>query len=98
MSAALSDSDVSNAIKGMDGWHHDDVYKCLRKEFIFDTFESAATFVQHIANIASDMGHYPEILMYKKGTVRITATSPEEGGITESDIALIESVEILVNN
>ena len=98
MSAVLKDNDVVNAIRGMDGWDYDDVYRCIRKEFIFDTFESAATFVQHITNIASDMGHYPEILMYKKGTVRITATSPEEGGITESDIALIESVEILVNN
>ena len=98
MSATLSDNEVSSAIRGMDEWHHDDVYKCLRKEFVFDTFESAATFVQHIANIASEMRHYPEILMYKKGNVRITATSPDEGGITETDIALIESVEILVNN
>ena len=63
MSAILKDNDVANAIKGMDGWQYDDVYRCLRKEFAFDSFESAATFVQHVAKIASEVGHYPEILI-----------------------------------
>ena len=97
MSAVLKDNDVANAIKGMDGWDYDDVYRCVRKEFIFDTFEAAATFVQHVASIANEIGHYPEILIYKKGSVRITATTHDEGGITDNDIALIESVEILVS-
>ena len=97
MSAVLKDNDVINAIKGMDGWNYDDVYRCIRKEFDFDTFEAAATFVQHVASIANDMGHYPEILIYKKGSVRITATTHDEGGITDNDVALIESVEILVS-
>ena len=97
MSAVLKDNDVINAIKGMDGWDYDDVYRCIRKEFDFDTFEAAATFVQHVASIANEIGHYPEILIYKKGSVRITATTHDEGGITDNDIALIESVEILVS-
>ncbi len=97
MSAVLKDTDVVNAIKGMDGWSYDDVYRCIRKEFVFDSFESAATFVQHIASIANEIGHYPEILIYKQGSVRITATTHDEGGITDNDIALIESVEILVS-
>ena len=41
--------------------------------------------------------HYPEILIYKKGSVRITATTSDEGGVTENDIGLIESIEILVS-
>ena len=97
MTTMLKDNDVATAIKGMDGWSYDDVYRCIRKEFVFDTFESAATFVQHVASIASEIGHYPEILIYKKGSVRITATTHDEGGITDNDIALIESVEILVS-
>jgi len=97
MSSVLKDNDIANAIKGMDGWNYDDVYRCIRKEFVFDSFEAAATFVQHVASIANEIGHYPEILIYKKGTVRVTATSPDEGGITDNDVALIESVEILVS-
>ena len=97
MTAILKDNDVTDAIRGMDGWEYDDVYRCLRKEFAFDSFESAATFVQHVAKLASEVGHYPEILIYKKGAVRITSTTADEGGVTESDIGLIESVEILVS-
>ena len=41
-------------------------------------------FVQHVAKLASEVGHYPEILIYKKGAVRITATTPDEGGITKT--------------
>ena len=97
MSAVLKDNDVVSAINGMDGWEYDDVYRCLLKELAFDSFESAATFVQHVAKLASEVGHYPEILIYKKGAVRITATTADEGGVTENDIGLIESVEILVS-
>ena len=97
MSAVLKDNDVVSAINGMDGWEYDDVYRCLLKEFAFDSFESAATFVKHVAKLASEVGHYPEILIYKKGAVRITATTADEGGVTENDIGLIESVEILVS-
>ena len=97
MSSVLKDTDVASSIKGMDGWEYDDVYRCLRKEFAFDSFESAATFVQHVAKLASEDGHYPEILIYKKGAVRITATTSDEGGVTENDIGLIESIEILVS-
>ena len=97
MSSALKDNDIAKAMKGMDGWSYDDVYRFIRKEFNFDSFESAATFVQHVASIASEISHYPEILIYKKGSVRITATTPDEGGVTENDVSLIESVEILVS-
>ena len=97
MSAVLKDNDVVNAINGMDGWEYDDVYRSLRKEFALDSVESAPTFVQHVAKLASEVGHYPEILIYKKGAVRITATTSDEGGVTENDIGLIESVEILVS-
>ena len=36
MSSALKDNDIAKAIKGMDGWSYDDVYRCIRKEFDFD--------------------------------------------------------------
>ncbi len=73
------------------------MYKRVHKEFVFGNFEAAITFVQHVSSIASEMGHHPDILIYKGGCVRITSTTHDLGGITEKDIALIESLEILVN-
>jgi pterin-4a-carbinolamine dehydratase len=43
------------------------------------------------------MGHHPDILIHNGGNVRITSTTHDLGGITEKDIALVESLEILVN-
>ena len=98
MTDALSVNDIEKSLKGMDGWGHDDVYNCIRKEYNFDSFESASTFVQHVASIASEMSHYPDILIHNKSKVRITTTDKELGGVTENDIAFIESLEILVNS
>ena len=98
MADVLNAADIEKSLKGMDGWGHDDVYNCIRKEFSFDSFVSATTFVQHVASIASEMGHYPDILIHNGSKVKITTTTQESGGITENDVALIESLEILVNS
>jgi len=55
----------------------------------------AATFVQHVASIASELSHYPEILM-KGSNVTVTSTTSDDNGVTDNDIALAESIEILV--
>ena len=111
MAELMSDIDVEKALNGLDGWSLQDayaessissssatdVYKRVHKEFNFNSFEAAVTFVQHVASIASEMGHHPDILIYNGGSVRITSTTHDLGGITEKDIALVESLEILVN-
>ena len=48
----LSDGEIEKALKGMDGWSHDDVYHWLFKDFSFDNFGSAVTFVNRVAEIA----------------------------------------------
>tara|TARA_Y100001970_G_C13949640_1_gene707575 strand:- start:107 stop:403 length:297 start_codon:yes stop_codon:yes gene_type:complete len=98
MADVLNAADIEKSLKGMDGWGHDDVYNCIRKEFSFDSFVSATTFVQHVASIASEMTHYPDILIHGGSKVKITTTTQEAGGVTENDVAFIESLEILVNS
>ena len=95
MADLLSDENVENSLNGLDDWNYNDVYRQIQKEFSFNSFESAATFVQHVASIASELSHYPEILV-KGSNVTITSTTSEVNGITDKDIALAESIEILV--
>ena len=45
MSELLSDNDCEKALRGLDGWTYNDVYKNIEKKFIFNNFESAVTFV-----------------------------------------------------
>ena len=97
MADLMNDEEVEKTLRGLDGWNHDDVYKNINKEFNFNGFQSAVTFVQHVGSIAGEMGHYPDILITNDGKVKITCMTQDAGGITENDIALIESLEILVN-
>ena len=94
MSDLLSDENVEKSLKGLDDWNYNDVYRQIQKEFSFNSFESGTTFVQHVASIASELGHYPEILI-KGSIVTITTSTADANGVTEKDIALAESIEIL---
>ena len=104
MADLLSDEVVEKTLNGLDGWVYGDAHRDIsgnisrriQKEFIFNSFESAATFVQHVASIAGELGHYPEILIHKESAVTVTSSTTEENGVTEKDIALAESIEILV--
>ena len=91
----LSDENVEKSLKGLDDWNYNDVYRQIHKEFIFNSFQSATTFVQHVASLANELSHYPEIHV-KESNVTITSTTADENGVTEKDIALAESIEILV--
>ena len=91
----LSDDNVEKSLNGLDGWNYNDVYRQIQKDFSFNSFESATTFVQHVASIASELSHYPEIRI-KGSNVTIYSTTSEVNGITDNDIALAESIEILV--
>ena len=96
MADLLSDENVDKSLKGLDDWNYNDVYRHIQKDFSFNSFQSATTFVQHVASIAKELGHYPEILIHKISYVTIKTTTADVNGVTEKDIALAESIEILV--
>ena len=101
MADLLSDQNVEKSLNGLDDWNYNDMGtstlsgRQIQKQFSFNSFESAATFVQHVASIASELSHYPEIHIKGSG-VTITSTTPDVDGVTDNDIALAESIEILV--
>jgi len=97
MSELLSDNDCEKALIGLDGWAYNDVYKNIEKTFSFNNFEAAVTFVQHVTSISIELNHYPDIVIGKGGTAKITSTTNDVNGVTEKDVALAESIEILVS-
>ena len=97
MSELLTDNQCEKALKGLDGWNYNDVYKNVEKTFKFNNFEAAITFVQHVASISVEINNFPDIVIGKNGTAKITSTTDDVNGVTEKDIALAESIEILVS-
>lgn len=81
----LSDEQISNEIKKLDGWKVTN--EKLHKEFIFDDFNQAFGFMTKAVIHIEKMNHHPEWFnVYNKLTVDLT--THDAGGITQNDIKL----------
>jgi 4a-hydroxytetrahydrobiopterin dehydratase len=56
----------------------------LQRTFGFDDFHAAMGFVNRVAVLAEERGHYPDI-MIRSGKVTLTLATHVAGGLTEQD-------------
>jgi 4a-hydroxytetrahydrobiopterin dehydratase len=64
----------------------------LSKTFLFRDFQSALAFVNRVAAIVEDEGHYPEIRL-GWGRADVTARTREAGGLTRNDFIVAAKVD-----
>lgn len=64
----------------------------LTKEFVFGHFRDSIVFVNRVATLADSHEHCPEIDV-RAGTVTLTLTTEQVGGITEKDLSLAEQID-----
>ncbi len=70
--------------------------KSIKKQFIFDNFVNAFSFMTKVALLSEKMDHHPNWQnVYNK--VKIELTTHDKGGITNNDIKLAESIDKLIN-
>ncbi len=65
----------------------------LEREFIFSDFKQALQFVNKIGELAEEMDHHPDILLFGYKKVKITLTTHSKGKITELDYGLAEKID-----
>ena len=96
MAKVLSQDDIIQILDQYDEkWIIKDSGKKVKKEFKFKSFIEAFSFMTKIAIYAEKKDHHPEWSnVYNR--VEICLTTHDAGGVTEKDIALAESIEILV--
>ena len=88
--ARLTDDDVQKGLAALPGWERDG--DAIAKEFKFDGFGDAVTFVVRLAFKAEKADHHPDIdLRYNR--VRVALSTHDEGGITAKDLALAAEAE-----
>ena len=75
-------------------WNEKD--KKLVKEFEFNNFVEAVTFVQAIVPLAEEAQHHPDIEIHSYNKVRISLTTHDVGNITEKDHALATEIDSLL--
>ena len=70
--------------------------KTIKKEFKFDDFIESFGFMTKVALLAEKMDHHPNWQnTYNKVTIELT--THDKGGITNKDIELAESIDLLIN-
>jgi 4a-hydroxytetrahydrobiopterin dehydratase len=89
----LNQEQIAAALWDLDGWAAEG--EALTRTFRFADFVHAIGFVEHLAEVAEEQKHHPDIdIRYNKVTLRLS--SHDAGGITLRDVHLAEAVQHLV--
>ncbi len=92
MADRLTDSQIEDALAGLDGWTLENGK--LNRDFKFANFIEAFGFMTSVAIEAEKMNHHPEWCnVYSKVSVRLVTHSA--GGITSLDVELARKMNAL---
>ena len=92
--ALLSDEDIKERLKGLDGWRQRGEY--IVKSFDRGDFVGSVKFVDSLVGPAEEMGHHPD-LSISWDTVRVVLTTHAAGGLTENDFELARRIDELAS-
>ena len=88
----LSDAEISTLLEGLSDWTVENGK--LHKEFQFDSFVWAFSFMARVALIAESMNHHPEWFnVYNRVTVDLA--THDAGGISALDFELAKKIDAL---
>ena len=90
--ALLSDEEIKERLKGLDGWRQRGEY--IVKSFDCGDFVGSVKFVDRLVAPAEEMGHHPDLSL-SWDTVRVSLTSHAAGGLTDSDFELAKLIDQL---
>jgi 4a-hydroxytetrahydrobiopterin dehydratase len=78
---------VEAALALLPSWQRGEGRDCITKTFVFKDFNAAFGFMTRVAIEAEKRDHHPEWFNVYK-TVRVTLTTHDSNGITQSDVDL----------
>ena len=93
MPERLSDSDVEQKLKDLNGWTR--TGDAIEKEFKFKDFGGALEFVNQVGAKAEEMDHHPDLFLHDWNQVKITLSTHSAKGLTNNDIELAGRIEAL---
>ncbi len=88
----LSASEISNKLGRLNGWYLDK--DAIRKDWTFEDFNAALSFINKIGGLAEEHNHHPEVFnIYNKVSLRFNTHSAN--GITIKDFIIAEDIDRL---
>jgi 4a-hydroxytetrahydrobiopterin dehydratase len=65
------------------------------REWQLDDFAGAMAFANHVAEVAEEANHHPDILVHGWNKVRLSLTNHSAGGLTEADFEMAAKIDQL---
>lgn len=90
----LNEQERVEALKVLPGWTHDAERDALVREFVFEDFVTAFSFMSAVALLAEKADHHPE-WSNVYGKVSVMLTTHDAGGLTTKDIDLARNMSRL---
>ena len=90
----LSEPERAEALAALPGWAHDKERDALVREFAFEDFVTAFSFMSAVALLAEKADHHPE-WSNVYGKVVVLLTTHDAGGLTSKDIDLARNMSRL---
>lgn len=90
--ALLSDEEIKERLKELDGWRQRGEY--IVKSFDRGDFVGSVKFVDSIVEPAEEMNHHPDIAI-SWSQVEVAISTHAEGGLTDNDFELARKVDAL---
>jgi 4a-hydroxytetrahydrobiopterin dehydratase len=88
--ALLSDDDIKERLKELDGWRQRGEY--IVKSFDRGDFVGSVKFVDSLVGPAEEMNHHPDIAI-SWSQVEVAISTHAQGGLTENDFELAKRID-----
>ncbi|MDX6706664.1 MAG: 4a-hydroxytetrahydrobiopterin dehydratase [Solirubrobacteraceae bacterium] len=90
--ALLSDAEIDERLAGSEWRREGDT---IVRDIETSGFKAAMALANGVADAANEANHHPDILIHDYKHVRLTLSTHSEGGITENDLALAQTIDAL---
>lgn len=90
MAARLTDAEIAQRLKGIEGWER--TGNAIRKSFRFGKFAEGIGFVDRVAVEADALDHHPDVDI-RYTAITMTLSTHSAGGITAKDFELAGRIE-----
>ncbi len=91
----FSHQEAIDGLQSLSGWRISQDGLRLEKEWLVQNFKAGIDFINHVAEIAEEEGHHPEIHLTGFRHVWIEIWTHAVGGLTENDFILAAKIDLL---
>ncbi len=89
----MDKDDIEKHLKTVKDWKL--ITETIEKNYKFTDFTQAIEFVNHVADIAEQENHHPDILLWSWNNVKISLSTHSVKGLTEKDFSIASKIDAL---